>query len=77
MHFLIMEAKFAAHSVVIRSDDCTLSGSPYVSGLNGCYNFNVETCFKWVDNASTRLLKSTSHIHVEVDPPKPFKFFPR
>ncbi len=64
-------------SVVIKSNDCTLSGSPYVVGLNGCYNFNVETRFRWEDSKDSKVLKSNSHIYVEVDPPKPFKFFPR
>lgn len=64
-------------SVVIKSNDCTLRGSPYVVGLNGCYNFNVETRFRWEDSKDYKVLKSNSHIHVEVDPPQPFKFFPR
>ena len=64
-------------SIVIKSNDCVLRGSPYVVGLNGCYDFNVETRFKWEDSEDCKVLKSNSHIHVEVDPPHPFKFFPK
>ena len=64
-------------SVVITSNDCTLRGSPYVVGLNGCYDFNVETRFRWEDSQESKVLKSSSKIYVEVDPPQPFKVFPR
>lgn len=64
-------------SVIIRSNTCILRGSPYVVGLNGCYNMQIETKFKWVDNNEKKAILSSSQISVAVDPPAPFKFFPR
>lgn len=35
--------------VTIESSDCTLRGSPYVVGLNGCYRLKISATFSWFD----------------------------
>ena len=35
--------------VTIDSSECTLRGSPYVEGLNGCYRLKVSSTFTWSD----------------------------
>jgi Protein of unknown function (DUF1997) len=35
--------------VTIESSDCTLRGSPYVVGLNGCYRLKISATFSWSD----------------------------
>jgi hypothetical protein len=62
-------------SVVIESKEVILRGSPFVVSLNGCYNINIKTVFKWLDAPSQKSIYSSSNIHVEVDPPAPFKYF--
>lgn len=72
---LICDVTQTADSVQIASKQCILRGSNYVVGLNGCYNINVVTKFQWTDTAEKRSIQSSSKIYVEVDPPKPFKYF--
>ena len=64
-------------SVVITSEKVVLSGSPYVVGLNGCFKINILSTFNWKDTAEKRSILTDSRIYVRVDPPPPFKFFPR
>lgn len=65
------------NSVVIESNECILSGSPYVESLNGCYKFHIRTVFKWEDRPGHKVISSTSKLHVAVDPPPPFDRIPR
>jgi len=74
---LVCEVTQDKNSVVIRSNSCTLRGSPYVEGLNGCYDMNIETRFRWMDAPEKKSIQSSSRILVEVDPPPPFKYFPK
>jgi Protein of unknown function (DUF1997) len=37
----------------------------------------IETRFRWIDEPDRKSILSSSQIHVEVDPPAPFKYFPR
>lgn len=62
-------------AVLIESSECTLRGSPFVVGLNGCFKMLIKTNFKWIDLPTKRSILSNSHIYVEVDPPAPFKYF--
>jgi hypothetical protein len=62
-------------SVRIQSSSCILRGSPYVESLNGCFEININTVFSWVDTEEKRSLRSKSDIFVQVDPPRPFKYF--
>ena len=62
-------------SVRIQSSSCILRGSPYVESLNGCFEININTVFSWVDTEEKRSLCSKSDIFVQVDPPRPFKYF--
>lgn len=62
-------------SVRIQSSSCILRGSPYVESLNGCFEININTVFSWVDTEEKRSLRSKSEIFVQVDPPRPFKYF--
>ena len=61
--------------VRIVSDECILRGSPYVVGLNGCFRMRIVSEFRWTDTSERRAISSASDIHVEVDPPPPFKYF--
>lgn len=63
------------NSVVIKSKECTLSGSPYIKTLNSCFKFSVETAINWIDTPRMRSILSSSHVNVEVDPPAPFRYF--
>lgn len=62
-------------SVMIESNQCTLTGSKYVEDLNGCFRLNIRTIFNWIDEPVAKSILSKSEIFVEVDPPKPFKYF--
>lgn len=72
---LICDVVQTATSVKITSDTCVLRGSPYVVGLNGCFKINVSTKFTWSDTDEKKTIISNSQIFVEVDPPRPFKYF--
>lgn len=72
---LICDVSQTADSVKIVSEECILRGSKYVEGLNGCFHINVNTRFSWTDTPEKQAIQSKSKIFVEVDPPKPFKYF--
>eukprot|EP01039_Chlorochromonas_danica_P006969 gene6969-7710_t len=72
---LFCEVTQSTDSVNISSQTCLLRGSPYVEGLNGCFNIHIQSSFKWVDNPDYKAILSRSRIDVEVDPPAPFKYF--
>ena len=69
--------------VVIRSEACTIAGSPLVDSLrlNERYDFFVETTFTWQpeDRTATgeEAIYSRTEIRVDVRPPGPFKVVPR
>lgn len=42
--------------VSIESSECTLRGSPYVVGLNGCYRLKISATFSWFDRYVTYTL---------------------
>jgi len=66
-------------NVVIESTKVVLKGSPFVESLNGCYDISVKTKFSWLDKGSEggSRITSSSDIKVGVNPPPPFKYFPR
>jgi hypothetical protein len=72
---LICEVTQNDNSVKISSETCILRGSKYVESLNGCYHIKVVTQFQWIDSRYRKAIQSKSKIFVEVDPPKPFKYF--
>lgn len=47
-------------SVVIRSNECVLRGSPFVESLNGCFKIDIKTVFKWKDAVDAKSILSTS-----------------
>ena len=65
------------NSVIIESNKITLDGSQIVKELNGCYDVKVRTEFNWIDNDNQKCIISKSDIKVWVNPPAPFKYFPR
>lgn len=72
---IICDVTQGEESVRIVSDDCTLRGSPYVVGLNGCYKLKISSTFKWSDSPTKKTISSVSTVGLEVDPPAPFKYF--
>jgi hypothetical protein len=71
---ILCDVTQSATSVKIVSNECTLRGSPYVVGLNGCFKMNIVSEFKWTDVDNKRCISSASDIFIEVDPPPPFCF---
>lgn len=66
--------------VVIRSESCSISGSPLIEKLklNERYDFFVETCFTWSSaTVDEEAIHSCTEISVDVSPPGPFKHVPR
>lgn len=45
--------------VTIESSECTLRGSPYVVGLNGCYRLKISAIFSWFDRYYTQSITPT------------------
>ena len=65
--------------VVIRSESCSISGSPIIEKLrlNERYEFHVQTCFTWLAAADEQEeIHSATEITVDVSPPGPFKYVP-
>ena len=46
---IICDVGQSSKFVTIESSDCTLRGSPYVEGLNGCYRLKISSTFTWFD----------------------------
>ena len=46
---IICDVSQSNEFVKIESSDCTLRGSPYVVGLNGCYRLKISSTFTWSD----------------------------
>eukprot|EP00596_Hydrurales_sp_CCMP1899_P010130 CAMPEP_0119040068 /NCGR_PEP_ID=MMETSP1177-20130426/9895_1 /TAXON_ID=2985 /ORGANISM="Ochromonas sp, Strain CCMP1899" /LENGTH=565 /DNA_ID=CAMNT_0007004773 /DNA_START=630 /DNA_END=2327 /DNA_ORIENTATION=+ len=72
---IICDVTQSEEFVKIESEDCTLRGSPYVVGLNGCYKLKISSTFSWSDNPDKKTISSYSTVGLEVDPPAPFKYF--
>lgn len=72
---IICDVTQSEEFVKIESEDCTLRGSPYVVGLNGCYKLKISSTFSWSDTPDKKTISSYSVVGLEVDPPAPFKYF--
>jgi hypothetical protein len=72
---IICDVTQSEEFVKIESEDCTLQGSPYVVGLNGCYKLKISSTFSWSDSPDKKTISSYSTVGLEVVPPAPFKYF--
>jgi hypothetical protein len=64
--------------VEISSDECTLSGSPFVESLrlNERFTFSVRTLLTW-DESDTPSMRADTRIEADVETPPLFALFPR
>lgn len=64
--------------VQISSDECTLSGSPFVESLrlNDRFTFRVRTMLTWNDT-DTPSMRADTHIEADVETPPLFALVPR